>query len=323
MAKKFGRKRLDWEKLVQHLYDSGVTQSFIFHTISLLILSLIVISPKEDSRKPIALSFVEESESNISEEAFILEVETPLLKEEKSIEDLTEESLNSISEIAKTDEKDTSLENLEIDFDDQLSINYTSEISTDDIMQVFISEKRVVKTNRQFRDNSNNTSQIVRSNPLDGLGLGPNLHGDQNNNQYTGVQELDRRLKEYGAKSGDIQISLSWNTIDDIDLHVQLLPIRSNINWMQKIGHCGGILDIDMNAHPSMVTNRPIENVFWPKGGAPKGIYIVGIHNYRAWSGAPRTEVLLTVRKNGEIIFSKTGWSVFGEPIQEATRFEY
>jgi hypothetical protein len=99
--------------------------------------------------------------------------------------------------------------------------------------------------------------------------------------------------------------------------------MRSNINWTRKVGFCGGVLDIDMNAHPNMLTNRPIENIFWRNNGAPRGLYIIGVHNYMPWSRNTQTEVLVIVKIKGEVQISKKVRVVYGQGVQEVARFNY
>ena len=42
----------------------------------------------------------------------------------------------------------------------------------------------------------------------------------------------------------------------------------------------GGQLEIDMNAGNQFSSN-PIENIYWPQGGAPVGEYLVGVLYYK------------------------------------------
>lgn len=114
-----------------------------------------------------------------------------------------------------------------------------------------------------------------------------------------GTGSFERRLKSYGAKTGDVQISLMWDTADDIDLHVEHYSVGSSerIGWDNRVGYSGGMLDIDMNAAGPQ-NNQPIENVFWPKGSNPRGEFVVGIHFYRSWTGRRTLPVTLRVQTN-------------------------
>lgn len=90
---------------------------------------------------------------------------------------------------------------------------------------------------------------------------------------------IAQRLSAAGAKGGDIQFSLFWRNYNDLDLHcidpkgveIYFSNLRSPLT--------GGELDIDRNASPPF-TNAPIENIYWPSGHAPAGIYLVGLVYY-------------------------------------------
>lgn len=130
--------------------------------------------------------------------------------------------------------------------------------------------------------------------------------GDHNNRTAgaaaAGSGEIDSRLKSAGAKTGDVQISLSWNTIDDMDLHVSFTPgngLVDNINWTNRLGRLSnGMLDIDMNANSGFLSAVPVENIFWPPQSSPSGVFTVYVHFFRSWSGANKVPVIVRI-KNG------------------------
>jgi len=96
--------------------------------------------------------------------------------------------------------------------------------------------------------------------------------------------EFAKRLALAGAKTGDVQISLIWFNVNDLDLHC-IDPRGEFIYYARSRSSTGGTLDVDMNgAGPT--TNRPVENIYWPKGAAPLGKYQVFVHHY-ANHGAP------------------------------------
>jgi hypothetical protein len=104
--------------------------------------------------------------------------------------------------------------------------------------------------------------------PLGGLGLG--------RGGFDG--EVGRRLAVAGARTGDVQVSLAWNNVNDLDLHV-VTPFGERIFFGHRLSHCGGCLDVDMNVVPA--TPQAVENVFWPPARGPRGDYIVFVHHYR------------------------------------------
>ena len=95
--------------------------------------------------------------------------------------------------------------------------------------------------------------------------------------------EFNRRLRREGAMTGDIQISLMWDTIDDLDLHCWD-PRGEHIFFEHMRSRSGGRLDVDMNVDRPY-SNEPVENIFWPVGGAPQGRFQVKVHCVTQRSG--------------------------------------
>ena len=94
--------------------------------------------------------------------------------------------------------------------------------------------------------------------------------GPINNNR-----KLEKVKRKAGAKTGLLTITLMWNTLDDLDIHVAC-PDGTDIYFGNKQS-CGGRLDVDMNAsNPKL---DPIENVFWAQH-PPAGVYKVYINNF-------------------------------------------
>lgn len=82
--------------------------------------------------------------------------------------------------------------------------------------------------------------------------------------------------------TGDVQVSLSWDTATDVDLHV-VDPLGEEIYYKSKKSISGGVLDLDSNAGCN-IDNINNENITWPKGKAPKGTYKVLVDFYEACS---------------------------------------
>jgi hypothetical protein len=72
--------------------------------------------------------------------------------------------------------------------------------------------------------------------------------------------EIEKRRKREGGKTGEITVSLIWNTIDDLDLAIQ----DPNGDWLyysKKMNeNTLGFLDIDANVNEIM--EFPIENIY-------------------------------------------------------------
>ncbi len=88
----------------------------------------------------------------------------------------------------------------------------------------------------------------------------------------------DHPLVVESVGSGDVQVSVSWDTATDVDLHV-IEPTGYELWYGDKSSPSGGILDLDSNPACSIdgVNN---ENVFWPPGMAPVGTYVVRVDFY-------------------------------------------
>jgi len=97
--------------------------------------------------------------------------------------------------------------------------------------------------------------------------------------------QLDKALKKVKAggdcrivSTGDVQVLLSWNNYNDLDL--ACLDPKGDMVWFKnKTVPSGGQLQIDMNAEDPYSKN-PIENIYWPHGGAPNGTYEVYVWLY-------------------------------------------
>ncbi|MBK50057.1 MAG: hypothetical protein CL768_03350 [Chloroflexi bacterium] len=85
------------------------------------------------------------------------------------------------------------------------------------------------------------------------------------------------RLSREGAQTGQVQISLIWDNTNDLDLIV-ICPSGERISFDHSLSKCGGHLDVDMNESPT--SDKPVENVFWPKDKAPKGDYKVLVEHF-------------------------------------------
>jgi len=107
---------------------------------------------------------------------------------------------------------------------------------------------------------------------------------------------IERRLGEAAAKGGDIQISLSWNNYNDLDLHC-VDPKGEEIWFSHTISaQTGGVLDVDRNAQ-APYTPTPVENIYWPDRGAPPGLYKVFVVYYAPRNGMdPSAPTPFTVR---------------------------
>lgn len=88
---------------------------------------------------------------------------------------------------------------------------------------------------------------------------------------------IKKRMDRENVNGGELHISLIWNDIADLDLHV-ITPLGEHLYYGNKESKCGGWLDVDMNRSNDNISLEPIENVFWAL--SPKGHYKIYVHNF-------------------------------------------
>jgi hypothetical protein len=103
-----------------------------------------------------------------------------------------------------------------------------------------------------------------------------------------------------GLGTGDVQVTLRWNSAVDLDLAVTD-PSGASIDYADPLSGSGGRLDRDANYPCDTATSAPVENVFWPPGGAPAGHYVVTVH-YTGCGQSPGEPFELTIRLDGEVV---------------------
>ncbi|MDA7915743.1 hypothetical protein N9B94_00740 [Verrucomicrobia bacterium] len=169
------------------------------------------------------------------------------------------------------------------------------------------------------QENSGNTANSMNNRPTsaqpglenpDQSSMGSNFQDDRDYSKMTlddlpGMTNMlalsdsfEQRLAAAGARSGDVRVSLMWNNDNDLDLHV-IDPRGEEIFYQHRRARSGGILDIDKNASRPL-TDRPVENVYWPVKAAPTGTYRVLVNHYRNNGGSDPTEFMIRVLIKGK-----------------------
>lgn len=107
---------------------------------------------------------------------------------------------------------------------------------------------------------------------------------------------ISRALSIMRVGSGDVQVSVAWNSKADLDLHV-VDPMGYEVYWGARSSQSGGELDLDSNA--ACGTDQPRnENTVWPIGQAPTGPYTVRLDHWDA-CGAEQTDWVATIWVKG------------------------
>jgi len=135
------------------------------------------------------------------------------------------------------------------------------------------------------------------------------------------MSELQERLAREGARSSDVQVSLMWNNYNDLDLHI-VCPSGERIHGGNKISNCGGELDVDANVRAE--TKKPVENVVWPEGKAPAGVYQVYVHHYKKHAKRRTRDPtkFQIIASNGGDVMEYNGALTHGDPIKLVCEFK-
>ncbi|AEE49798.1 hypothetical protein [Haliscomenobacter hydrossis] len=148
------------------------------------------------------------------------------------------------------------------------------------------------------------TSEIKRNRLIDELvGKQFRLWNNTPTDQKQEVQdELNRLInlskQKIQGNSGSLRVNLSWNTTDDLDLHITT-ENGKKINFQNKVLEYNGSigkLDVDANASNPIVSN-PQENVNWDI--IPSGKHTISVDFFRGRELAGKTYFTVFI-ENGE-----------------------
>jgi hypothetical protein len=104
---------------------------------------------------------------------------------------------------------------------------------------------------------------------------------------------------------GAFQATLTWGSFADLDLHT-VDPFGEEIYYAHDSSDSGGVLDRDANAACDEQISNPIENIYWPSGGAPSGTYEVSVVTFNDCS-VSNLNWHLVVRVGGQVVLDRTG----------------
>lgn len=100
--------------------------------------------------------------------------------------------------------------------------------------------------------------------------------------------------------TGDVQVTLRWDAPADLDLHVSD-PHQEEIWYDHRYSSSGGNLDVDANAACNDMSANPVENIFWPYGGAPGGSYSVYVVYFRDCGAYGPVNYEITLTLGGQV----------------------
>ena len=130
-------------------------------------------------------------------------------------------------------------------------------------------------------------------------------------------------LKKNDAALGELEMALSWNNFNDLDIHVTC-PHGQVIFYNHKVSTCcNGTLDIDMNAG-GQKSEQPVEHIYWKKN-PPKGKYIVKVHHFAVHTSPPIVPTKFNFRMtvNEMIIWEKEATAHKEKETVEVISFTY
>jgi len=120
----------------------------------------------------------------------------------------------------------------------------------------------------------------------------------------------DRKFEALAVGTGDVQVTVSWDTNSDVDLHV-VDPNGWEIYWGSTQSPSGGRLDLDSNVACAIDGVRN-ENITWDVGTAPSGMYTVRV-DYWSACGVNATNYTVLVNNGGEIEIFRGTFSGSGD----------
>ncbi len=101
--------------------------------------------------------------------------------------------------------------------------------------------------------------------------------------------------------TGDVQVTLRWSSKADLDLAVND-PGGGQIDYQNRTSSSGGTLDVDSNHDCATASGAGVENVYWPTGKAPEGVYRLTVTYYDVCDGSPMSQPFeLTFLANGTV----------------------
>jgi hypothetical protein len=120
---------------------------------------------------------------------------------------------------------------------------------------------------------------------------------------------------------GDLVVSLLWQSVVDLDLHV-IDPRGEEIYFENPRSLTGGMLEYEANASCLAATTEPLESIFWKADTAPSGKYQVIVDYYGTCGDEALQEFLVGVWINGELAEMIEG-TVEPQTMQLVHEFQY
>jgi hypothetical protein len=287
------------EDLVIWGYKKGLWQSFIINTSVLLVLALSFVS-MDSKIMPISLVFSPPEEI---EDIDLSEQEEIKIEIAGDVLDAPPDDAYMIDTPA-----DQEIMSVNLDYDTPIDVSPVKEFTPSDLLAAFENQKNAIDPWSEAPETTGKGKPSRR-------GSGGTGNGSAGNGRF---EKMEERLKKRGAKTGDVQVSISWDDFNDIDVwvYVESRQYSNHISWTNRSDAFGGMLDVDCNVHPT--TKEAVENIFWPKGSCPAGNYTVFIHRFKNWENKYNTKVDVRMLF-GDKVVNRTITVTHDEPIKVFT----
>jgi hypothetical protein len=131
---------------------------------------------------------------------------------------------------------------------------------------------------------------------------------------------LRHRVADIEA-TGDLVVSLLWQSVVDLDLHV-IDPRGEEIYFENPRSLTGGLLEYEANASCFTATTEPLESIFWKADTAPSGQYQVIVDFYGTCEDEAEQEFIVGVWIDGVLIEMVEG-TIEHQALQLVHEFDY
>lgn len=104
------------------------------------------------------------------------------------------------------------------------------------------------------------------------------------------------------VRGGDVQVSISWDNSNDVDLHVYD-PDGFQIYYADRQSTSGGELDLDSNVGCNPGPQN--ENIYWATGTAPPGDYRIVLHLFTSCTVTPTNVRVNVLKRETNIVLAQ------------------
>jgi hypothetical protein len=126
-----------------------------------------------------------------------------------------------------------------------------------------------------------------------------------NSNEQAGNSARQRVVDE-GGRIGKVNLILTWDTDDDLDLHV-ICPNGTRVYFGNQQA-CGAVLDVDRNRSQTGLSPQPVENMVWNDDSTMPGEFTVQVDRYKSRSsGSGGTGFTVELRLDDQVVKTQRG----------------